>query len=1110
MPTPPVTEGFEGGTLANLPAYWSTEKTSGTISIQPFQAHNGTYALIMTDDTSHYSSSYYQEAILHVDLSGTTNVTIDFWAKEYSGNSSSASAAISTDGTNWVGFGLVNGSAQYEHYAFDLDALGLTYSQDVQIRFRHDSYYDGGFAFDDIRVATSTDLFGPRVLSINPTNLASGASALTNVVVMFNEAMDAATFTAADVSLKDPQGVVIGPVSVAVVAGSTNRQFNLSFASQSVRGQYRLVVGPQVTDVAGNPMNQDNDAVNGEAADVYNGTMVYAPTVTTNQAPEGFEGWSDGAVPSQWSLISAGSATIRPVTSDSPHGGAQHLQFNANGVGASWSEYATVALNLTNLTGRTDVSLDFWAKYAGGSYAYFYVELSGDGTNFVNVWSVSLAATYTQYTLDLDALCAANGIALDADVYIRFRDYNPGYTDHRGYLDDVRVVAGVDLAGPQVLSHAPATLAAGAGPLTNVVVTFNEPIDPASFTASDVVLKDAQGVAITPVIAAVAGTTNRQFNLGFAAQSVRGTYQLSVGPNVADVAGNLMNQNGNAVNGEAADVYNGTMVYAPTVTTNQAPEGFEGWSDGAVPSQWSLISAGSATIRPVTSDSPHGGAQHLQFNANGVGASWSEYATVALNLTNLTGRTDVSLDFWAKDAGGSYAYFYVELSGDGTNFVNVWSVSLAATYTQYTLDLDALCAANGIALDADVYIRFRDYNPGYTDHRGYLDDVRVVAGVDLAGPQVLSHAPATLAAGAGPLTNVVVTFNEPIDPASFTASDVVLKDAQGVAITPVIAAVAGTTNRQFNLGFAAQSVRGTYQLSVGPNVADVAGNLMNQNGNAVNGEAADVYNGTMVYAPTVTTNQAPEGFEGWSDGAVPSQWSLISAGSATIRPVTSDSPHGGAQHLQFNANGVGASWSEYATVALNLTNLTGRTDVSLDFWAKYAGGSYAYFYVELSGDGTNFVNVWSVSLAATYTQYTLDLDALCAANGIALDADVYIRFRDYNPGYTDHRGYLDDVRVVAGVDLAGPQVLSHAPATLAAGAGPLTNVVVTFNEPIDPASFTASDVVLKDAQGVAITPVIAAVAGTTNRQFNLGFAAQSVRGTYQLRSVRTWRTWRAT
>ena len=59
---------------------------------------------------------------------------------------------------------------------------------------------------------------------------------------------------------------------------------------------------------------------------------------------------------------------------------------------------------------------------------------------------------YTQYRLDLDAEAASAGIALDSDVYIRFRHDNtlPPATQYM-YLDDVRVVTRrpvVDLNGP--------------------------------------------------------------------------------------------------------------------------------------------------------------------------------------------------------------------------------------------------------------------------------------------------------------------------------------------------------------------------------------------------------------------------------------------------------------------------------------------------------------------------------------------------------------------------------------------------------------------------------------------------------------------------------------
>jgi hypothetical protein len=280
---------------------------------------------------------------------------------------------------------------------------------------------------------------------------------------------------------------------------------------------------------------------------------------------------------------------------------------------------------------------------------------------------LSLPVSYAQYTLDLDALAAGAGIALDADVYVRFRHY--GSYGYDGYLDDVRIVTG-DLAGPQVTGHSPTSVTSGGGPLTNVVVTFNEPMDAASFTAADVVLKDPQGLVVSPVsVAVVAGSTNRQFNLGFANQTVRGEYRLAVGPQVLDVAGNAMNQDNDAVNGEATeDVYNGTVVYAPTVTSNLTPEGFETWPP--VPSHWSLISAGAGTVQAVTSDSPHGGAQQLKFAANGQ-AYLYQSATLALNLSSLATNTDVNLNFWAKSISGG-GYLYVEMSGDGVNYQQVW------------------------------------------------------------------------------------------------------------------------------------------------------------------------------------------------------------------------------------------------------------------------------------------------------------------------------------------------------------------------------------------------------------------------------------------------------
>lgn len=99
----------------------------------------------------------------------------------------------------------------------------------------------------------------------------------------------------------------------------------------------------------------------------------------------------------------------------------------------------------------------------------------------------------------------------------------------------------VDLTGPSVTSMTPN----GPG---SVRVTFSEPVDPASFTVADVLLTSTRAVSVlgvTPV-----GTAGTQFDIAYEAKVSRSTFTLRVGPDVADVAGNRMDQDRDGVNGE--------------------------------------------------------------------------------------------------------------------------------------------------------------------------------------------------------------------------------------------------------------------------------------------------------------------------------------------------------------------------------------------------------------------------------------------------------------------------------------------------------------------------------------------------------------------------------
>lgn len=106
------------------------------------------------------------------------------------------------------------------------------------------------------------DTTGPYVITTNLRG--STVAPVSTLRVTFNESIDPATFTPADiVSFTGPNGA-IAVTDVSAVASTSNRQFEISFAPQSDLGAYQLVFGPNLTDAAGNLMNQDRDAINGE------------------------------------------------------------------------------------------------------------------------------------------------------------------------------------------------------------------------------------------------------------------------------------------------------------------------------------------------------------------------------------------------------------------------------------------------------------------------------------------------------------------------------------------------------------------------------------------------------------------------------------------------------------------------------------------------------------------------------------------------------------------------------------------------------------------------------------------------------------------------------
>lgn len=113
--------------------------------------------------------------------------------------------------------------------------------------------YSGSFAIDKT---------GPRVIGHSPPQQASAP--FSTITFLFDE--EVANFTAADVvQFTSPSGSsLLSQITGVSVAGNAA---TVNFNAQGARGTYSMAIGPEITDLVGNRMNQDGDAVNGEVGD---------------------------------------------------------------------------------------------------------------------------------------------------------------------------------------------------------------------------------------------------------------------------------------------------------------------------------------------------------------------------------------------------------------------------------------------------------------------------------------------------------------------------------------------------------------------------------------------------------------------------------------------------------------------------------------------------------------------------------------------------------------------------------------------------------------------------------------------------------------------------
>ena len=427
--TVPFTEDFESGTVTNLSEKWTFAVTgAGQIAVAP-SGEGGSYCLRMDQSVDCCDRYGTESATLTLNLTGQTNVMLDFKAQESAPYNMLGVAPIEirAGGSNWVtarSLGWNECYLTWRHVTIPLDAIlasnGLQYNDSFQIRFSFGAERYGrqsAWIWDNVRVSSNTDVSGPAVVAL--ISESSFDPPLSSFQLKFNEPISSASL-ASTVKLASPLGDSVPfDSSTPFVASPDQRTFTFHLAQpQRLAGKYRLTLDQAVSDLAGNWLDQNGDGL----SDGYEGLLTVLPSAATFPLYEDFERGSLTNLSDAWSFETTGAGLVS--LADTGATGASSL---ALGQGISCCNgYGTEAAILTlNLAGKTNVVLDYDAQEAAlyNMLGSALVEISADGSNWITARSLDWRNYYVAWhhdTISLDPIAAANGLQYTARFQIRF------------------------------------------------------------------------------------------------------------------------------------------------------------------------------------------------------------------------------------------------------------------------------------------------------------------------------------------------------------------------------------------------------------------------------------------------------------------------------------------------------------------------------------------------------------------------------------------------------------------------------------------------------------------------------------------------------------------
>lgn len=662
---------------------------------------------------------------------------------------------------------------------------------------------------------------------------------VTALTMTFNRSVDLVSLDLSDLTLVGPNG----PISLAVAFLSPNANrtvwtLDLSAAPLTEPGVYTLSVGPAITDDVGFGMDQNGNSIYDEPS----------------PAPLG-DVFQESFVVGGLRVLNLATSPASPVL-DTVGVHSATLTFNM--------PVGTLTLGDLELMGPNGL------VPLGGA------ALTPNAAR--TVWTLTFAAPVQQpgtYTLTVRPT-ATDPLG------------NPMNQDNDGVFGENPAdafVGNFTVVGLKVVALGPPSPLPNS--LNQAVITFNQPVDPATFTLDDLTLTGPAGIISLFGSSLTSNAARTIWTLTLASPPAQaGVYTLTVGPNVNDDVGFAMDQNGDGLLGTGNDIFVGSMVVR------------------------GLAVSSIATIPPGTALSSTGiSSAIITFNM-GVGT----FTTADLELRDPLGAT--------VDLSGAFLVPNFERT--------VWTLVFPSVLTRPG---NWILTVKQTVTDAGGNLMNQNGNAvvGEPGVDAFMMTLPIV------GLRVNSvESPIMPVLDSTGLSLLEIRFNQPVAVGSFDLSDLVLTGPQG-NVSLVGATLSPNPSRTiWTLTLPTPQTRmGGYQLRVGPNITDDRGFAMDQNGDGMLGQANDSFTGTVTVTGLAVIGVVPNSL--LSTVGMSSITVIFNEGlqANSLQLATSlVGPAGAITPLSFTdvSGGAGSSWriSFAPQTALGVYTLTiGSTVVSI-------------------------------------------------------------------------------------------------------------------------------------------------------------------------------------